>query len=90
MKHIEKTSSKFKNNSTVAIVPDIIRRHFPDEDLAIFAKAAGEDAHNQRPVHPDDINFVDREPPYIPAPAADHHQENVDIVSALRAKREAA
>ena len=85
MKNIEKTNPQFKNFSTVAKVPDIITRHFPDEDLAIFAKAAAEDAHNQRPVHPDDLNFRDRKPPVVPA--LTDHQEDLDVVTALRKQR---
>ena len=68
-------------NSTSLNDRPIIREHYG------FAEQASADAFGKRWVHPDDRNFVDRPPPHIPAPA--DHQEDRDIVAALRKPRAA-
>ena len=85
MNFLEKTPPKFKNLPTVAKMPPIIARHFPDEDLALFARAAMEDAHGKHQIHPDDLIFVDHAPPNIPTPT--DQPEPHDIVAALRSAR---
>ena len=62
---IAKTSPELNNVSTVANVPDIIQRHWPDKDLAKFAKAAAADAFRKNYIRPADRNFVDRSPAYV-------------------------
>ena len=56
-----------------------------------FAEEFAADALGKNWVHPDDRDFVDRQPPHIPAPVDPQEDREFDeFVTVLRAEREAA
>ena len=65
MTYIAKICPKNKNVQTVATVPPIIARHFPDKDLAKFARAAAASELGKHWVAPPNRSFVDRPPGYV-------------------------
>ena len=90
MTYLTKSPPRHNNVSSVAKVPDIIARHWPDEDLAGFAQEAAQMEFGGSWVHPADRDFTDRKPPGASAAAKPNPTPALDIVSALRLKRNAA
>ena len=73
MTSITKIRPKVQNVQTVATVPPIIARHFPDKDLAKFARAAAASELGKYWVRPANRDFRDRSPGYVGDLPAQQH-----------------